>query len=79
MQRLGDQVADLEFQDDVMDVPALSLSHARRWHEMTIGPLAKIVAPHPNSAGRVLPAGFTELLRRQDEVPAAVSMSDLKR
>jgi hypothetical protein len=24
--------SDLEFQDDVMDVPALSLSHARRWH-----------------------------------------------
>jgi SAM-dependent methyltransferase len=42
--RLGAQVVGLEFKNEVMDVPALSLGHARRWHETTIGPLAKIVA-----------------------------------
>lgn len=42
-QRLGGLITNLEFEDGVMDVPALSLPHARRWHEMTIGPLAKIV------------------------------------
>lgn len=52
-QRLGALVADLEFQDDVMDVPALSLPHARRWHEMTIGPLAKIVGSLREDPGRL--------------------------
>ena len=52
-QRLGGLVADLEFQDDVMDVPALSLPHARRWHEMTIGPLAKIVGSLRDDPGRL--------------------------
>jgi SAM-dependent methyltransferase len=51
--RLGGLVGDLEFQDDVMDVPALSLSHARRWHEMTIGPLAKIIASLKEDPGRL--------------------------
>jgi SAM-dependent methyltransferase len=66
-QRLGERVGALEFEEDVMEVPALSLPHARRWHEMTIGPLAKIV-----SSLRDDPARLAELRARFESLAAEV-------
>jgi len=43
-QRLGDAVTDVEFEREVMIVPALSPQHYRDGMEHTLGPLAKLVA-----------------------------------
>jgi hypothetical protein len=43
-QRLGDAVADLVFDRDVMLFPALSPQHYRKGMEETLGPVVKLVA-----------------------------------
>jgi SAM-dependent methyltransferase len=66
-QRLAGLAVDVEFEDDVMGVPALSVPHARRWHEMTIGPLARIVGSLREEPGRL-----AELRARFDALAAEV-------
>jgi SAM-dependent methyltransferase len=52
-QRLGDAVADIVFEREVMLVPALSPQHYRHGMEQTLGPVAKLIAALENEPARL--------------------------
>jgi SAM-dependent methyltransferase len=52
-ERLGDAVEDLVFERDTLITPALSVAHARRVFETTLGPVVKIMAVLANDPARL--------------------------
>jgi len=54
LQRLGTSVRDLEFHRETMTAPALSPQHYRSGLEVTIGPIAKVVAALSSDPDRLV-------------------------